>query len=163
RAGVFLGLGIVLKLSPVVVLIPWLARERVRRQWRPLAAGLLVTMAPVYALAWWLGWLPIGSLYTFFTHWSFGSPLVTAPQTLGGDSFARALTAAAIPLGAAWLWSRRRELATDTMRALGLIFLFSPVVYSWYLVPLAVLFPFSALPTVGLWIAAHPMTYEVID
>lgn len=164
KLGALLGLGVLCKLTPGVAAVPALSRSP-----RAVALGLGGVLAVGYGAAFALGLQPWGSTALFVERWRFGSPLIAAVEPWLG--------AATVPLamgfgmaGLLLLALREREhrgsmeqLAAAMSRALGLLLALSPVVFPWYLVPLAALFPLAPTAWVALWITLHPLTYEVID
>lgn len=165
--GVALGLGTLVKLLPLVVLLPLGLSLAVAGRWQALGrlmgASVLVIGAG-YTLALALGLQPVGILPLFFERWRFGSPLFAAAQALWPDAAVGALMGllAATLLAAAAAWARTNPLA-GVQLALAAPLLTSPVVFPWYL---CVLVPLCAMqPRAWLlaWFSAAPLSYEVLN
>ncbi len=161
RAGVAVGAGILLKLFPGVLLFP-LAAGTLRK--RRLLAGTAAVVAGGVGVALALGLHPGGSLVHFLRRWRFGSPLFEAAHALGGDTAARAGSFLAMLLGllAAARLARRGERDRGLAWAFAAPLLASAVVYPWYLAPLALLVAFRPSGFLLAWLAAAPLTYEVL-
>jgi hypothetical protein len=165
RAGAWLGVAVLCKLTPLVALVPLLLFVEGARA-RRLLASCAVVVGAGYAAAMLGGLRPLGNLLTFFAKWRFGSPLWAPLDALTRDvplAPALGLLGALVLLELTLRARRHGALLEALRRALGLPFVLSPAVFPWYLVVLA---PVVALrPTavsVG-WLLTLPLTYEVID
>ncbi|MFW6066955.1 MAG: glycosyltransferase 87 family protein [Myxococcota bacterium] len=166
-AGVVLGVGGLIKLVPLVVVLPL-----------ALAAGaggglLVVSAAATVALGYGgavaAGLTPLGSLPAFFGQWEFGSPVFGALARVLPDPSARGVLAV-LALG---VYGAIVAMAARTAgdgrgvrwgrRALVVPLALSPVVFPWYLVPLVPLVALRPSAALVAWLAAVPLTYEVID
>jgi len=144
--GVLLGLGIAIKLTPIV-LIPFLFR---RLGWRGLTLSALVLLVLAAPFAWASGGDPSG-LLAFGQSWEFNagaySLIRTILQSFGlqaAPAVARVLMLAALASIIVWLSRRDAGTALSFPRialvAMGATLLLSPVVNPWYvtwLLPLA--------------------------
>ncbi|MFH1808746.1 MAG: glycosyltransferase 87 family protein [Pseudomonadota bacterium] len=165
RAGCWLGVAVLLKLTPAVLLAPLaLGLERARAG--RVVLGCLLVIVAGYGLALASGLRPLGNLIVFFAKWRFGSPLYVPLDALLKDV---SLAPVLAPLGvillvAVAVHARRQGALVDGLRrSLCLPFVLSPVVFPWYLLVLA---PVVALRpsavTLG-WMLTLPLSYEVID
>lgn len=161
--GVSVGLATLLKLSPVLLLLP-LALAMGRKQAGRLIACAVGTIAAGYGAAVAVGLRPLGSLPVFVERWRFGSPVGAALENLFGSATG-VVTAALLLAGlaVAGLWASRGRVLPAVFATLALPWLLGPVAFPWYLTPLVV--PLAAAPTgFGLaWLSITPLTYEVID
>ncbi len=163
-AGAALGAGILAKFLPAIAAVP-LALTLGRRQALSLLGGAAVVTAVGYAVAGWCGLWPLGGLRAFFAYARFGSPLAalfegTAGQTgllLGGVVAGAALLAASIRT------ALRGARGDAVQYALAVPLAVSPVVYPWYLMPLAVCTAVSPSAMVLIWTLTLPLTYEVLN
>lgn len=164
-AGVALGLAVLIKFVPVLLILPLLVCDW-RRGLR-LLAGFTATVLSGYAVALALGFQALGSLLTFFAKWRFGSPIYSALQALTthtewlGYLFAPVTILSLLLL--AWWVRRTGQWQTGALLALVLPFVFSPVVFPWYLTLCVPLLAVSPLAIVVLWVTVLPLTYEVLD
>ncbi len=142
RSGFALGLSILLKIYPVV-LLPTISRKEVL-----VCVGTVVLG---YFAAWAMGWSAVGSFVTFLREWSFGSPFgLLLPR-----GFLLLLLGAVFTL----FWQRKMAAQKWCLA----LFALSPVVFPWYLVgPLAIK-PFPPTSLLWIWASLLPLTYEVID
>ena len=166
-AGAALGMGVLVKLAPVVAALPLAVALLRHSGWQralTLCLGLLAMLVGGYGLALVLGLQPVGSLGVFFTKWRGGSPVFAALASLARPEVAGALalglTLALLALAA---WLARSHWVSGLQLALAAPLLFSPVVFPWYL---CLLVPAIALqPRAWLlaWVSAVPLGYEVLD
>ncbi len=163
-AGLALGIGGLIKLTPVLALLPLVVATPDRRNGVRLLGGAGMAVVAGYGVALGTGLRPWGSTGAFFSGWRFGSPLGLAITQLPASVSVGVTAALALAgLAAVGWWARRHESELALFGALALPMLLSPVVFPWYLV---VLIPVLVLrPTVlGLaWLSVAPLTYEVID
>jgi hypothetical protein len=163
RAGLWLGVAVSLKLTPLIVCVAlW---PRARSRWRFLLACALLPLLTI-ALPWALGLALPGSLPLVATHWNFGAPLWTALYTRWPTSDA-VIRPALSALGALWVlaqWLRPRAshsaIARDALLGYAVT---NPTLYPWYVLPS--LACAARAPSAFAWGLATvtPFTYEVID
>jgi alpha-1,6-mannosyltransferase len=162
--GTWVGVGVLLKLTPLPMIGPitisYLRRTPVR------ALGTVVGFVSVIAAAYWIahakGFQAVGSLRTFFDKWSFGSPWIfvdASREVVLGVALGLALLTCLASAGLAW----RRALGPALMLAACAPFVGSPVVFPWYLCTAAALLCVWPSWTVIAWVTTLPLTYEVID
>lgn len=152
-----------LKLAGVAVLLAmtrrgsWGFRLRIGMAW-------LLGLGLGYGGAFSLGLRPLGSLPVFLEVWRFGSPLFWALEELFEEN-ALAVAGALVGLGALGVAvrSHRDALGVSAVFALALPWLFSPVVFPWYLASLVP--PMTLAPAAWAWgwLVAAPLTYEVVN
>ena len=128
--GVAIGLGMLVKLLPIVLLpVMWLLLRQWHSRWR-LLAGCLFPLLAGYGVALALGWHPIGILFEFFDKWRFGSPLFVWVGTLLSDTIRPLVIAGLAALG---MWLAVSVGRRDAIRGFGLALmvplLLSPVVF----------------------------------
>ena len=165
--GAWIGVGILLKLSPITLLPPLLVYT-LPAPWRALRLffATLSVVAVGYVAATLMGYQAVGSLQAFFGGWSFGSPwmLVEKPLGLSRPALLHAASVlASVTLVTACALAYRRRLGPALLLGACAPFIASPVVFPWYLCTAAALLGVTPSLVVGAWIAALPLTYEVID
>jgi len=186
--GFFIGLGILLKLTPILLLGPLFFAFSAKKhkydehqQQHPLISGLsmgisaVLTVQIVYLAALLSGYQSIGSLKVFFQKWRFGSPLFNALESMLSAPQLIGITAAFIGLGllsiAVFSWLQLQQNLNHYRPArfvhlfqwvLALPLLISPVVFPWYLMPLVPLLALSPNFSLLAWICLLPLTYEVL-
>lgn len=145
-AGVSFGLGILAKLSPVV-LLPFVAR-RIGWRWSALAVAVVLSGYIPFRGS---GWLLFDGFRTFAREWQFNAgPFAFFQWVAGWFSFdptfaARVFGVLAVVAVVGWLaWrddGQDRALAGYAVWALGALIILSPTVMPWYvasLLPLAI-------------------------
>ncbi|MBO1256579.1 DUF2029 domain-containing protein [Alteromonas sp. 5E99-2] len=169
--GVCIGLGVLVKLLPLVLIGPlflyasnWIIK-------RNLTLGLVASLALGYSIAFAVGWLPFGSLGVFFEKFRFGSPLFTLLE----NALSSKVLAITIPIilllgyGILAIYSLivgKQQDSTKLLVALQVSFslplLLGPVVYPWYLMALVPLVAVAPKPWLLVWLSILPITYEVL-
>ncbi len=165
--GAWLGVGVLLKLSPITLLPPLLIYT-LPAPWRALRLffATLSVVVVGYSVASVMGYQAVGSLRSFFGAWAFGSPwmLIEEPLAISRSTLLRVAAAvAALAMMAACAIAYRRRLAPALLLAASAPFVASPVVFPWYLCTTAALLGAAPSLVVGAWVTALPLTYEVID
>ena len=172
-AGIFIGLGTLSKLLPIVLLAP-LTMHFMRSSFKhafSLVSATLVTLILGYLLSFALGLTPIGSIGVFFEKFRFGSPFFYWLEQ--NMSLERAALITSVILITSFIvlsiltWSKHWKLFENNsvvtwQVALCLPLFFSPVVYSWYLAPLALLVAIRPNLPLLVWLGLMPLTYEVL-
>jgi len=163
-AGAALAAGILAKFLPAVVLLPLVL---VLRRWEAaVLAGVVATVTVGgYAVAAACGLWPLGGLAAFFTHARFGSPLAALFDMSFGSwgLIVGGLVVVAVVLVATIRAASRGTVDRALQYALAMPLLVSPVVYPWYLTPLAVCTALSPSAVVLIWTLTLPLTYEVLN
>jgi hypothetical protein len=161
KAGRWLGAGFLVKFVPALAALPLaVCCQRPGR----LVSGMLLTAATGYGLAVLSGLFPVGSLGAA-RWWRFGSPIwsalepVVGTERMGGIAVAIGVSVLAVALVVA----RTGRQAVGIQLALAAPLVASPVVYPWYLVPLAPLVALAPSAMALAWLSTLPLTYEVID
>jgi len=184
--GATIGLGMSIKILPVMLLLPFFFSQKNVKEAAILVINCGLTVTLIYASTYALGYYPVGSISVFFEKWRSASPLFS----LIGDTLSStqifiliisivALFSSAI---AYFSFGYRKILHASKMAnshkknnsqvsytifagiqlAIALPLLVSPVVFPWYLLPLV---PLLALwPNIYLigWMIIMPLTYEVL-
>lgn len=170
-AGLVIGLGVSVKLLPLFLLMPLAVFSKTWLQGFKLCAGTLGCLALVYGVALFAGLRPVGSISVFFTKWRSSSPLFYWLEPhfgqLGMLYLVLALAVALMLALLVWGWCSRNKSTSHAfimMQAvLALPLVLSPVVFSWYLMPIAVLFALRPNTMLALWLVALPISYEVLN
>lgn len=164
-AGTLLGVATLLKIYPLCLFPLFIVDKDKRRAAWLLGSGLCV-IAGGYGLARAYGWSGAGSLGVYLRGWSFGSPVGRVFEWLLPRDLAR-LSLLVGFLGAYGLFVFRRgragEREWDVVKGLCLLWAYSPVVFPWYLVPLAAVGALLPSAFVLTWASLLPLTYEVLD
>jgi len=135
------------------------------------AFSTLLSLIIIYGATFALGFKPIGSIGVFFQKWRFGSPLFTYLETLfNGQALLiviLSLFAIGLLLIAAYLFFSK-ENNSDTLLSgmqfvMTLPLILTPVIFPWYLMPLAVLAALHPKPWLLAWILLAPLSYEVLN
>ena len=158
--GVSLGLGTLVKLSPLLCILASLTSLGFRRSGLKLAGGFFLTVGVGYGAFLLLGFVPLGSIGTFFKLWRFGSPLQFLFDELAlvhSVFWVRALIAGGVIF---WVSRSHTDFLARWALWLALLFLLSPVVFPWYLIPLVVIPRYQLF--VSGWAFSLPFTYEVM-
>ncbi|MEM0911777.1 MAG: glycosyltransferase 87 family protein [Pseudomonadota bacterium] len=171
--GLMIGLGTVIKLFPVLLLLPLcIARFNLKRS-TTIAIAATSIIFSAYGIAIMLGMHPVGSTPVFFEKWRNASPFIDVINNYlkGEILLVFILSVLTIGFGTIALSIFRRSTLTEKddslIRAiqwtLSLPLLLSPVVFPWYLMSLVPLF--AIRPTVFLfaWLSLIPVTYEVLN
>ncbi|OUR63378.1 hypothetical protein A9Q74_00580 [Colwellia sp. 39_35_sub15_T18] len=179
--GVAIGIGMSLKVLPVMLLLPLFFLQKSLKHSFTLVLGWVVTLALIYGATVTLGYLPVGSIGVFFEKWRNAAPVFMALESLfSGVQLVVALIIITITtvLIIAYI-SFKQDSDTQTnpknnprkntdtiylcmQASLALPLILSPVLFPWYLMPLI---PLLALrPNIFLlaWSLLMPLTYEVL-
>jgi alpha-1,6-mannosyltransferase len=170
--GVFLGLGVITKLTPLVF-VPFFAITWRDRQRYVFGASLLSVVFGAYLLAGLWGLSALGSLGHFITHWSFGSPFMSLLSAFVPPMLARWLSLAGLVFALSYhLWRSQKICAAEDpniaalssmlLYGIAIFWFFCPVVYPWYLMPMVVLWALRPNVWVWCWMMSFPLTYEVV-
>jgi len=169
--GVLIGLGASIKILPMILLLPlwfWLDNTRDRII---LVISASMTCLSIYSIALLSGLRPIGSLGVFFAKWRASSPWFHWLEPILDHSGMLIATAIAALLGllilaiAAYL-ARNRGIDQKLLIlqfSLALPLLISPVVFPWYLLPIAALFSLRPNWPIALWMISLPLSYQVLN
>jgi alpha-1,6-mannosyltransferase len=174
RAGLVIGLGTLIKLLPIMLLLPLIFTLKSIKQVAALVIATLITIASVYLLTISLGFHPVGSISVFFEKWRFAAPLfVLLDNVLTGQQiliFMIMLSTLICSTVAYCCWRNRRSLANNNnviligamQLVIALPLIVSPVTFPWYLMPLIPLMALSPNRYLIIWTLLMPLTYEVI-
>ncbi len=173
RAGLMFGLGVLTKLSPIVLVLALAATFR--RGWRILST-MLATVVIGYGTIIIAGLRPWGSTATFARDWRFGSPLgatvseIVEPQTVPIIS---GLMGFMIMVLIVVNFCRQQRPSADELGwvlvlLLAAVFAASPVVFPWYLLTLLPPLVVVNSPRKDIWGALMtwtlllPLSHEVL-
>ncbi len=162
--GLLVGLGVLLKFVPALMMIPFLMRASWRGR-RRLAFASVAAVVAGYGLAFMLDFVPLGSVPVFFEKWRFGAPAFSLLEHFCEDDALLISAAIGGVLIAMLMWwsARFPNDARVYAWALALPFVAAPVVFPWYLVPAALLLGVRSSGWLLGWVVAAPLTYEVVD
>jgi len=176
--GIFIAVGGLLKILPMVLLLPFFI---VLNHWRDrftLVFTALGIWSSVYLLSFYLGFRPIGSLTIFFEKWRSGSALFLWVEPHVSSISMLVLALSLMILGftsIAWYLGRsslnhsnkidvgldsKLFLSLQLMMAFPLII--SPVIFPWYLLPLMALLALRPNVFMIVWSLSIPLLYEAI-
>ncbi|WP_457934770.1 glycosyltransferase 87 family protein [Pseudoalteromonas sp. SCSIO 43210] len=171
--GIAIGIGMSLKILPVMLLLPLFFLQKSLKPALMLVLSWVTTVALIYGTTIALGYVPVGSISVFFEKWRNASPIFTALDSLLTNSqvvlalFVMGVIAVLFIAYTSFRYSKARYMSTSVIyfcmqAALALPLMLSPVLFPWYLLPLV---PLLALrPNIYLltWLLLMPMTYEVL-
>lgn len=172
--GFIIGLGVLVKILPLMLLLPLFFLQKKLAPAFLLVFTTFTTVVVGYALTVSLGLLPVGSIGVFFEKWRFASPLFTLlDQWLPPVAIMISLGVLATILSCAiaylcfclrYQFSQKSDVILSAMQlAVAIPLIISPVVFPWYLM---VLVPLLAIrPNIYLmaWLFVMPITYEVVS
>ncbi|WP_448551760.1 glycosyltransferase 87 family protein [Thalassotalea montiporae] len=180
--GICVGLGVLTKILPLVLLMPLVFANFSLRRAITLVASAIATISLGYAITLALGLYPVGSIGVFFEKWRFAAPLFSLLTPLGTQAFIAALAGVTLSLIAivGYLASRQQanaqkpvanneqtllsnDLVSACQLALFIPLFISPVLFPWYLMPLAALVALKPNLALLLILGVMPFTYEVLD
>jgi hypothetical protein len=182
--GALIGIGMLLKVLPLMLLLPLFFIQTSFKQALTLVISCLAVMITTYSITFAIGLYPIGSMGVFFEKWRFASPLFTLLDSfLSGTSIVATLLIITMILASAVAYASffsERVLTSKTMPsktkeklitpnificiqlAIAIPLIVSPVVFPWYLMALVPLFALRPNIYLLAWLLIMPLTYEVI-
>lgn len=180
--GIALGLGGLVKLLPLLLLIPFFFFARTLSNKFKLAIAAALTFIGGYGISLALGLQSVGSLGTFLNKWRFGSPVFSALEHFFGSNAALMINSLLLAIGLLVVayfaqrlgkqLGRSKQYSFEQIAVLGAIalalpLLLSPVSFPWYyivLIPLVLVAPHRVANRVLLvWITLSPLSYEVLN
>ena len=172
--GVVIGLGMVIKVVPIMLLLPLLFTLPTIKSAIKLILGALICVVGVYTITLSLGLHPVGSIGVFFEKWRFAAPLFVAlDPILSGYHILIVMLGFASLLSlfiAGWMWFHRAEILNKqrlifsaAQLAMAIPLLISPVIFPWYLMPLIPLLALAPNRYLVAWTLLMPLTYEVLN
>jgi alpha-1,6-mannosyltransferase len=168
-SGVFVGLGVLTKILPIMLIIPLFFGQNKLKGRVEICTGLIGTVALGYGLTILLGLVPVGSIATLFEKWRFGSPLFSVLESLLQLPVLASVVMQSLVLGSLVLayksWRLKGVIAITNPLipwAMMLVLLLSPVVFPWYLMVLVPFVTISPRPFLLVWLCTIPLTYEVL-
>jgi alpha-1,6-mannosyltransferase len=172
-AGLVIGTGALIKILPIMLLLPLMFTLKKFKHVAILVMTAIFTIITVYLITIYAGFHPVGSIGIFFEKWRFGAPLfVVLDNFLSGQQILGVmlgLSTLMCSLVAYFCWHHRRSLATNKVVLFGamqlviaLPLIVSPVIFPWYLMPLVPLMALYPNRYLIIWTLLMPLTYEVI-
>ena len=180
--GAALGLGGLVKLLPLLLMIPFFFFVQTLNNKLKLVVAAVLTFIGGYCISLALGLQSVGSLGTFFYKWRFGSPIFSALDYFFSSNVALMLNSLFLAIGLLTVayFSLRLSIQPDRSKqyffeqmatlgavALALPLLLSPVSFPWYyivLLPLVLVAPNTITNRIVLvWITLTPLSYEVLN
>jgi alpha-1,6-mannosyltransferase len=170
--GLLIGLGAMVKVLPIMLLLPLFFIQPNLRRALTLLCGALTFLAFGYGLAFFLGFKPLGSLEVFFEKWRFASPIFTFldGKLTATKIFIICVSLATIASSLIAIISYRNKNASKSrliivclQLSLALPLILSPVVFPWYLLPLVPLLALEPSIYLLVWTLLMPLTYEVLS
>lgn len=167
-AGILTGSGILIKLLPFALLMPFFLSSGNLKQSLRIVFSAFATVALGYMIMWSLDFHPVGSIGIFFEKWRFGSPLVSFLE----NQINRQILLIVLLSGgviAALLIAYSFLKNTDTVHwqgfqlTLAVPLMISPVIFPWYLLPLIPLLAIQPSGWLFVWVITAPLTYEVLN
>ena len=172
-SGLVIGIGMSLKVLPVMLLLPLFFLQKSVKDASKLVLGWILSISLIYGGTIAMGYIPVGSISVFFAKWRNAAPIFTVLDEFFTpfQIILTLLSTAFIGLSAiAYItFTRARDARLNPsivylcmQGALTLPLVLSPVLFPWYLLPLI---PLLALrPNIYLlfWLLLMPMTYEVL-
>jgi alpha-1,6-mannosyltransferase len=170
--GLLIGVGALLKMLPIMLLLPLFFIQPNLKRALTLACGAIAILLFGYGLAFLLGFKPVGSLGIFFEKWRFASPLFTFFENRFNTNtlFMISISLAVIACIAIGLISYINKKAINKtiivyclQFSVALPLILSPVVFPWYLMPLVPLLALQPNRYLLGWTLLMPLTYEVLN
>jgi hypothetical protein len=177
--GLMIGLGTLIKMLPIMLLLPLFFLSKNIRQMLKLTVTAMLTILIGYGTFFAIGFKPIGSISTFFQKWRNASPLFELFDTyLSHTSMVTLLVIiiATITIGIAstCCFTKKQNIGKDSniiapkhaiamQLAVALPLFLSPVLFPWYLMPLVPLLALRPNMYLFTWLLLMPLTYEVLD
>lgn len=173
--GVMIGLGTLIKMLPIMLLLPLFFISKKFTNMLTLTLNTFITIVTGYGLLFALGFTPIGSISVFFQKWRNASPLfelfdnyLSTTQIITTLLLIIVVTFISITAVCFFIQKGKQSVMTAKLAlclqaAVTLPLIISPVLFPWYLMPLV---PLVALkPNIYLisWLILMPFTYEVLN
>ena len=170
--GTVIGIGALVKFLPLVLLGPMFLLVKNWRDRVKLISGFLLVVGMGYAISFYLGLSPIGSVGVFFEKWRFGSPIYYFFEHIIGANIFSIFIAVSVFFAYAIIAFRaftyRNDLNSSYViglfqATLAVPLLLSPVIFPWYLMSLCVLVCLRPSPFILFWSIVLPTTYVVLN
>jgi alpha-1,6-mannosyltransferase len=176
--GFSIAIGTAIKLLPLALLMPIFLLAFFKRKFAFAFITVFSTLFGlilIYGSTFALGFKPIGSIGIFFQKWRFGSPVFNfLENNLSNPAllivlailFISGLVAISTYLYCSKAESHNEQydkLLSAMQYVMTLPLILSPVIFSWYLMPLAVLAALQPKPWLLAWILLAPLSYEVLN
>jgi len=174
NVGIVIGLGVSIKLLPIMLLLPFVMSKTKFIDAVKLVSAAVLTVIVIYSVTVISGLYPVGSISVFFEKWRFGAPLfVLLDGVLSGKNIVGLLLIIAVVtsgLIAYFCWHYRSIMSLKSSLLIGaaqlavaLPLIISPVVFPWYLMPLVPLLALYPNRYLLAWTLVVPLGYEVLN
>jgi len=170
--GVVVGIGMLIKALPLMLLLPLIFTFSRFKNAVLLIGFTVVTVISIYTVTLSLGLVPVGSISVFFEKWRFAAPLFTTldnvldAKSIVGFMFVFATLISCVMAYVCWktgnLSSNHSVLFGVMQLSVALPLLISPVIFPWYLMPLVPLIALFPNRFIIGWTLLMPLTYEVL-
>jgi hypothetical protein len=177
--GLMLGLGTLIKVLPIMLLLPLFFLSRNIQQMMKLSTTAVLTILAGYGALFAIGFNPIGSISIFFQKWRNASPLFEVFDAyLSGTTVITWLffIIAVTTIGIAGVCYFNKKQSNDISNyvfapkhalclqlAVAMPLFLSPVLFPWYLMPLVPLLALRPNIYLLIWLFLMPLTYEVLS
>jgi hypothetical protein len=169
-----LGLGMCLKVLPVMLMLPLFFIQQSIKSAITLVLAWLITVLSIYGITLALGFLPVGSLGVFFEKWRNAAPIFSLLDNLLTRShivlvlLIMALIMVCIIARVSYKQRNMPPIRASIFylcmqAAVALPLLLSPVLFPWYLLPLVPLIALKPNVYALAWMILMPLTYEVLN
>ncbi|NEQ69503.1 MAG: DUF2029 domain-containing protein [Symploca sp. SIO2D2] len=171
HTGIALGVGALIKLVPALLLVPLCFGQSSFKRFFTIGLPAMLMIITGYSVAFALGMHPIGSTPVFFEKWRNAAPVFDVLNTYIKDKDLLYLIIAilifTLCLIAYKSWRIQANKTRETIKymqiSIAIPLLLSPVVFPWYLLPLAPLFALQPNAFLAAWFVLLPFTYEVLN
>lgn len=178
--GIAIGLGMSIKVLPLMLLLPLFFIQRTIKGATALVINCFATVVLIYTITYALGFYPVGSVSVFFEKWRSASPLFSViDNVLSGMQIISLLLVVVIIFASSIAYlcvkygfsdNKEEKSHTDNnvifyaclQLAVALPLLVSPVLFPWYLLPLVPLLALWPNKYLIAWMLIMPLTYEVL-
>lgn len=165
----FIAIGGLLKMLPMVLLLPMFLLLKTWSDRLLLSSTAVGLWLFSYGLSFYLGYKPVGSIAIFFEKWRSGSPLFLWLEPYLEPQQMIAIVVAILLIGfltvTLYLLLNQKGESKGYFAmqvAMALPLLISPVIFSWYLLPLLIFNALRPNVIVIAWSICLPLTYEVL-
>lgn len=189
--GAVIGLGMAIKILPIMLLLPLFFIQRTIQGASTLVINSMLTVTLIYGTTYALGYYPVGSISVFFEKWRSASPLfslvdnVLSPYQIMALIFGIVAILASVIAYLCYTYKFSHYILKNNnvnnehlsnkeaqqnnniiyaclQLSVALPLLISPVLFPWYLLPLVPLLALWPNKYLIIWMLIMPLTYEVI-
>lgn len=170
KAGFLVGIGALIKLLPVILLVPLVGALRNWDKSVKLLFSAIITIIVGYGLAVLGGWKPVGSIGVFIEKFRFGSLLYSLFEPIWGFKITGIVSLVVLLIGYLLLFLKANKGLKQPQQVILLVqvalilpLITGPVVYPWYLLPLIPMLAIFPNNVLLVWTILQPLTYEVLS